>query len=640
MTLGWRRRSCGWIAAAAAVVVAAPACGHVQPAPAPVTFDKDVAPIVFANCAPCHRPGEVAPFSVLSYAAAAPHAAEMADETLQHRMPPWLPDPGDYPIVGERRLTANQIAAIQQWVKGGTREGNPADLPAAPVFPGGWQLGTPDVVLTPARAYTLRPGGDDVYRNLVIHTSLASGVFVRAVEFKTGGAPIHHAVIRVDTSGTMARQEGEDGQAGVDGMAWQAGQDPEGHFIGWAPGRGPILSPDGMPWPLDRGADLIIELHLLPGKQPIDVKPTIALYLTETPPIATPLTLKMSSKLIDIPAGATNYLVTDTFTLPAGVDLLSVYPHAHYLGKDMLVTATLPGGAVKTLLHIPQWSFHWQQDYRYVTPIALPVGTTMTMRYTYDNSSGNPENPRRPPVRVRLGPHSTDEMAELGLQVLPKSLADAAALVQALVDHDTQANVAWAEKQVREQPNVPENQAALGSAYLQAGRYADAVPPLEAAIRLDGRSALAEGDLGSALLGLGRVADGLAHLRRAATLAPRDEIIQFNLGNALNRSSQPEAAAEAYARAIAINPEVPDPQANLGVVLMEHGHARDAVPHFARAVELRPNSAVLHTDLASALAATGQFAAAMQHVRRALELNPSYAPALDDLRRLQQMGIK
>ena len=624
----------------AAAVVAAPACGHVTPAPAPVTFDKDVAPIVFANCAPCHRPGEVAPFSVLSYADAIPHAEDMADETLQHRMPPWLPDPGDYPIVGERRLTANQIDTIQRWVKGGKIEGNRADLPATPVFPGGWQLGTPDVVLTPARAYTLRPGGDDVYRNLVIHTSLASGVFVRALEFKTGGAPIHHAVIRVDTSGTMARQDGQDGQPGVDGMGWQAGQDPEGHFIGWAPGRGPILSPDGMPWPLDRGADLIVELHLLPGKRPIDVKPTVALFLTDTPPVATPLTLKMSSKLIDIPAGATNEVVIDTFKLPAGVDLLSVYPHAHYLGKDMLVTATLPGGALKTLLHIPQWSFHWQQDYRYVTPIALPAGTTMTMRYTYDNSTANPENPRRPPVRVRLGPHSTDEMAELGLQVLPKSLADAAALVQALVDHDTQANVAWAEKQVREAPNVAENQATLGSAYVQAERFADAVPPLEAAIRLDERSAGAEDDLGSALLSLGRVNDALMHLRRAAALAPRDERIQFNLGNALNRSSQPEAAAEAYARAIAINPEFPEPHANLGAVLVEHGRAREALPHFARAVELRPNSAVLHTDLASALAATGQFAAAMQHVRRALELNPSYAPAIDDLRRLQQLGIK
>jgi Flp pilus assembly protein TadD len=624
---------------AGAAVVAAAGCGQAQPASAPATFDKDVAPIVFANCAPCHRPGEVAPFSLLSYADAAPHAEEMADETLQHRMPPWLPDHGDFPIVGERRLTADQIATIQRWAKGGAIEGNPADLPAAPVFPGGWQLGTPDLVLTPARAYTLHPG-HEVYRNLVIHTSLASDVFVRALEFKTGGAPIHHAVIRVDTSGTTVRQDGQDGQAGFDGMTWRAGQDPEGYFIGWAPGRGPILSPDGMPWRLDRGTDLVVELHLLPGKKPIDVKPTVALFLTKTPPVATPLTLKMSSRLIDIPAGATDYLITDTFKLPGAVTLLSVYPHAHYLGKDMLVTASLPDGSVKTLLHIPQWSFHWQQDYRYVTPIPLPAGTTVTMRYTYDNSTANPENPRKPPVRVRLGPQSTDEMAELVLQVLPKSLADAAAIVQALVDHDALANVAWAEQQARETPNVADNQTVLGSTYLQAGRFADAVPPLEEAIRLDDRSAVAHEALGSALLELGRVDEALAQLRQAAALSPRDENIQFNLGHALTRASQPEAAAEAYARAIALNPEFAEPHANLGALLVAYGHAKEAVPHFARAVELRPNSAVLHTDLASALAATGQYAAAMQQVRLALDLNPSYAPALDDLRRLQQMGIK
>jgi tetratricopeptide (TPR) repeat protein len=317
-----------------------------------------------------------------------------------------------------------------------------------------------------------------------------------------------------------------------------------------------------------------------------------------------------------------------------------VYPHAHYLGKDMLATATLPDGTVKTVLHIKQWSFHWQQDYRYATPIPLPAGTTMTMRYTYDNSTGNPENPRRPPVRVKLGPQSTDEMAELGLQVLPKSLADAALLVQALVDHDSLANVTWAEAQVRDEPNDAGHQTALGGAYEAVGRWAEAVGPLQTAVRLDGRSAKAHQDLGAAFLTLGRVEPGLAEMRRAAELDPRDETIQFDLGNALSRSSQLEAAAQAYTRAIALNPDFAEPHENLGALLFQHGHAKEAVPQFARAVELRPNSAVLHTNLASALAATGQFAEAMQHVRRALELNPTYAPALDDLRRLEQMGIK
>jgi tetratricopeptide (TPR) repeat protein len=630
----------GVAAAAAITVLAACGSGDSKPAAAPVTFNKDVAPIVFKNCSMCHRPGEVAPFSLLSYSDAAAHADEMADETLHQRMPPWLPDRGDYPIVGERRLTTDQIDTIQRWVKGGKLEGNAADLPPAPVFPDGWQLGKPDVVLEPAKAYTLKPGSADIYRNIVIRTALPSGVFVRGVEFRTNGAPIHHAVIRVDTSGTAAARDGQDGQPGFDGMAAMGGQDPEGHFIGWAPGRGPIVSPDGMPWPLDRGAALVIEMHMLPQAKAVAIKPTIALFFTPTPPVASPLTLKMSSRLIDIPAGATNYAVVDTFKLPAGLKLLSVYPHAHYLGKDMLATATLPDGSVKTLLHIKQWSFHWQQDYRYVTPIDLPAGTTMTMRYTYDNSAANPENPHKPPVRVRLGSQSTDEMAELGLQVLPATLADAASLVQALVDHDAKANVAWAELQAHDAPNVAANQLALGTAYADVGRDDDALRALQTAVRLDGRLGAAHNALGSALFSLGRVEEALNELRRAAALDPRDETVQFNLGNALNRAGQPEAAAEAYARAIALNPEFPDPYANLGGLLFEHGRAKQALPYFAKAVDLRPNSAVLHSNLASALAATGQFGEAMKHVRQALALNPTYAPALDTFRKLQAQGIK
>ena len=153
-------------------------------------------------------------------------------------------------------------------------------------------------------------------------------------------------------------------------MAWQTVQDPEGQFVGWAPGRGPIVSPDGMPWPLERGADLVVELHVIATDKPLTIQPTIGLFLTDHAAGAGRRSrVKMGSKLIDIPAGKHDHVITDTYDLPVPVDLLSVYPHAHYLGKDMRVTAALPDGAVKTLLHIKQWSFHWQQDYRFVTPI-------------------------------------------------------------------------------------------------------------------------------------------------------------------------------------------------------------------------------------------------------------------------------
>jgi len=595
---------------------------------------------VFANCAPCHRPGGVAPFTLLTYGDAVRHATEIADETLARAMPPWMPEPGEFPILGERRLTASQIETIQAWVKQGTPEGSTADLPKPPAFTDGWQMGKPDVTLTPPVAYTLRPAGEDVYRNLVIRTSLPADAFVRAVEFRTNGAPVHHAVIRADRSGASHRRDGEGGQPGFDGMGWQNAQDPDGQFIGWSPGRGPIISPDGMPWRLDKDADLVIELHLIPGAQPAAVQPMIGLFLTETPPARTPLTVKMGSRLIDIPAGAAQHIVEDNYELPVDVALLSVYPHAHYLGKDMLVMATLPGGTAKTLLHIKEWEFHWQQDYRFITPIQLPRGTRLAMRYTYDNSAENPDNPRRPPVRVRVGPKSTDEMAELGLQFLPRSAADGAFIAQSFVERHMRENIALGEMRVREEPRNAEYQAFLGAAYIEVGRFADAIAPLEAALRINPKSHDAHNDLATVLLSMNRLPDALAHVRQAAALAPRNESIQFNLGNALNKSGRPAEAAAAYERALAINPGFPDAHANLGSLLFSQGRVKDALPHFERAVALMPTSAILRSNLASALGAAGRYQEALQQVRLALSISPDYAPALETLRRLNQLGIR
>ena len=217
-----------------------------EPASTPVTFNKDVAPIVFANCVTCHRPGGDGPFSLLTYADAAGHAEDIAQQTLARHMPPWLPEPGDVPIAGARRLSQIQIDTIQRWLRDGAPEGAAADLPAAPSFPADWQLGTPDVVLTMPRPYVLSPAGEDVYRNVILHGDVPNAAFIRAVELRTNGSPIHHALIRL-ARGSLARDlDGDDGQPGFNGMSSELLQDPEGQLLGWAPGRGPMVSPDGM----------------------------------------------------------------------------------------------------------------------------------------------------------------------------------------------------------------------------------------------------------------------------------------------------------------------------------------------------------------------------------------------------------
>ena len=628
-------------AATCALAFAAAGCGSSGPGrPAQVTFNKDIAPIVFANCAPCHRPGGVAPFPLLSFADASKHADEMAMQTRMRHMPPWQPEPGEFPIQGARRLTQQQIDAIQAWASGGAIEGNASDLPRPPVFADGWELGRPDAVLTVPRPYVVRPGKEDVYRNLVFRSTLSTPAFVRAVEFKTNGAPIHHAVIRVDATTASRRRDGHDGHPGFDGMAFHSVQDPAGQFVGWAPGRGPIVSPQGMPWRLEPGADLVVEMHVLPGKASVPLQPEIALFLSAAPPTRTPITVRMSSKMIDIPPGKRDYVVTDTYELPVPVSLLSVYPHAHYLAAEMLVTATLPSAQTKTLLHIRDWSFHWQQDYRFVTPVPLPAGTRLTMRYTFDNSAENPDNPSDPPVRVRAGPKSTDEMAELGLQLLTQAPEHGELIARAFEERDQRENIALAESRVREEPNVAEYRAVLGGSYVEAGRFADAIPHLEAALRLDAKNAATHNYLGVALMSLNRVAPALSSFQRAGALDPRDERIPFNVGNALSMLGRRAEAVSAYRRSLAINPDFLDAHVNLAIVESSRGNAQAAIQHYSRAIALQPNSAVIHSNFGGALAAAGRYQEALRHTRRALDLEPGYPPALDNLRRLERMGIR
>ncbi len=384
----------------------------------------------------------------------------------------------------------------------------------------------------------------------------------------------------------------------------------------------------------------MLELHLIPGAQAVAVQPTIGLFLSDTPPARTPLTVKMGSRLIDIPAGASAHVVEDSYELPVDLELLSVYPHAHYLAKDMLVTATLPGAQPRTLLHIKQWHFHWQQDYRYVTPIRLPRGTRLVMRYTYDNSAANHANPRPTPVRVRVGPQSTDEMAELGLQVLAGSPADAHLVAQSFVDRHMLENIEIGLVRVRDEPTDAGAHAFLGGAYVEVGRFEDAIPPLTTAIRLDPKAHDALSDLATALMSLDRLPEALANIRRAAVIAPRNEQVQFNLGNILAKSGREREAAAAYERAIAINPGVPDAHVNLGSLQLSQGRVREALGHFEAAVALMPNSAVLRSNLASALGAAGRYQEALEQVRRALALIPGYGPAQETLRRLNQLGIR
>jgi hypothetical protein len=433
----------GVLAAAAASVGGFAGRGASAPQ-APPSFASDVAPILFRACAPCHRPDGPAPFSVLTYAEAAPHAAKIAAAVAARRMPPWLPEHGVVDFANERRLTAAEIALLQRWARAGAPEGDSAKMPPAPSFPDGWQLGTPDLVVR-LPDYVVPERGRDLYRNLVAPIPVTEPRYVRAVEIRPGNAHVvHHARMMVDTTASSREMDARDSLPGFDGMDLSSNAAiPDGFFIGWTPGKVPARGPDDMAWRLVPGTDLVLQLHLRPRGHPEVVHPQVGFYFATRPPARTPTLIMLGSKAIDIPPGMPDYVVADSFRLPVDVSALDVYPHAHYLATEMQGFARLPDGRVRWLLHIKDWDFNWQDEYRYRTPIILPEGSTVIMRYTYDNSTGNPQNPNHPPRRVTYGPNSTDEMCDFVLQAVPAHPGDLALLNRELAWKYTADDEAW-----------------------------------------------------------------------------------------------------------------------------------------------------------------------------------------------------
>ena len=381
------------------------------------TFTRDIAPIVFRNCSGCHRPGQSGPFSLLTYRDVAKRARQITEATASRFMPPWLPEPGYGEFVNERRLAAKEIELIRLWVADGAVEGKPENLPAVPASSGEWQLGTPDLVVEVAEAYSLQAEGKDVYRNFVVPIPIDSKRFVRGVEFRPGNYKVvHHAFVDVDETRFSRRLAERERPAGFEGMDLpESAHMPGGQLLGWQPGKQPAFSPTGLAWELEKGTDLVLQLHLHPSGKMETVRPQVGFYFTDERPTNMAYRVKLENWKIDVPPGVDDYHVEQSYVLPIDVLLLRILPHAHYLGKEMQVYAVLPDGTKKWLIYIRHWDFNWQGDYAYKNPVELPKATRLVMNFSYDNSSANPRNPNQPPKQVKYGLQSTDEMAACSL---------------------------------------------------------------------------------------------------------------------------------------------------------------------------------------------------------------------------------
>jgi peroxiredoxin len=375
-----------------------------------VTYHKDVEPIVQARCQSCHRPGQVGPFSLLTYADAKKWAGEIKSFTQSRQMPPWKAEPGHGDFKDVRRLTDAELGTIVAWVDAGAPAGSPGDAPPAKKWPEGWMLGKPDLVLTMPEEYEVAATGKDIYRCFVIPTGLTEDREVVGIELQPGNPRVvHHVLNFLDTRGRARAKDAADSGPGYTSFGGP-GFTPDGGLGGWAPGNFPRFMPPGVGSVIPKNADLVMQVHYHKNGKVERDRTRVGIYFAKTPIQRRLRTQMLINPLLSIPPDAPRHRVTATLVLKNDIAALSITPHMHLVGKEMKVTATLPDGRLQPLVWVRDWDFKWQDSYQYQAPVELPKGTRLDLEAFYDNSPANPRNPNHPSKWVRWGEETTDEM--------------------------------------------------------------------------------------------------------------------------------------------------------------------------------------------------------------------------------------
>jgi hypothetical protein len=399
--------------------------GAAQAAADPPTFSKDVAPVLYKHCTTCHRPGEAAPMSLLTYESARPWARSIANAVTTGMMPPWQADPAHGHWRNERRLTPQEKDAITRWVAAGAPQGDPKDLPAQPVYAEGWRIGTPDAILTMAEPYTVPASGEIEYQYFEVPTNFTEDKWVQAIEIRPGAREVVHHVLVYARHPEMKPRPAPFRQANPQGGPLPPGlqqQSPEERqrsirrgplMAQTAPGTDPTIFPPGSALLVKAGTVLTFQVHYTTAGKAMADTSSIGFVFAKQPVTTEVRTAAMMNPRFMIPAGAENHPVESGLEFTEDVTIYNITPHTHLRGKSWEHRVTYPDGRTEIILSVPKYDFNWQTDYQFVTPLRLPKGSKLQAVAHYDNSKNNKANPD-PTKDVYWGDQTWEEMQYTG----------------------------------------------------------------------------------------------------------------------------------------------------------------------------------------------------------------------------------
>ena len=371
------------------------------------TFSKDVAPIVQQRCQGCHRPGEAAPFSMLSYKDARPWAASIKEAVQTRKMPPWFADPHYGQFANDRTMPQAEIETIVAWVNGGAPEGNPKDLPKAIGFVDGWNIGKPDLTVAMPAKYEVPATGTIDYQYILVPLNLAEDKWIQAAEVRPGNrALVHHVIAYVRPPGSNWMKGA---QPGIPYRPQKGEQGANEFLVGYAPGAAPNPYPEGRGKLIKAGSDIILQIHYTANGKPGTDQSSIGLLYSKAPVRERVYTIAATTNKFVIPPGDPNYEVKASFEFGADTKVTMLAPHMHLRGKDFLFKATYPTGESQIILNVPHYDFNWQLKYDPKQELIMPKGSKIECVAHYDNSPNNPNNPD-PTKEVRYGDQSWEEM--------------------------------------------------------------------------------------------------------------------------------------------------------------------------------------------------------------------------------------